>query len=459
MSDPGAAVVALASAYAEMLQRIAVPTGFEGGIEHVVANASDPVLLEAVRANAQLLRVVQAEQARLAAEVSRRSAANEEASLARRLGERNAAAVVAREAGLDPASANTLVKVGESVAPRRALTGEPLPPRRQHLALALDHGAISIAVADLIEATLRKVEAKLSGAQLETLEARLIAVATSGIGVAEFRRFCARVPDAIDPDGATPREEELRKQAALREVRLPNGVLRVIVDLHPEIEGLWRSAIDAKTAPRRVRFVDESEYEYDKAATDGRTTAQRRLDALATILRQSLQHDDGDVAGTAVTMVVTCDLEALRAGIGSATIAGVEQPISAKTARRLAVNARIIPQVLGGASEVLDQGEGRRLFSPAQRIALATRDGGCVWPDCEAPPSWCEVAHLKAWYLGGLTDLDNGALLCAFHHHRLDNDGWELQRRRGELWLIPPPWVDPARRPRRAGRPAMPHVA
>ena len=52
--------------------------------------------------------------------------------------------------------------------------------------------------------------------------------------------------------------------------------------------------------------------------------------------------------------------------------------ISAATARRLACEAGIIPVVLGGRREVLDQGRRKRLFTRAQRIALATRDRGCT---------------------------------------------------------------------------------
>jgi hypothetical protein len=62
------------------------------------------------------------------------------------------------------------------------------------------------------------------------------------------------------------------------------------------------------------------------------------------------------------------------------------------------------------------------------------------------------VAHLLSWLDGGGTDLDNGVLMCPFHHRRLDRDGWSLAWRSGELWLTPPAHIDPRRTPRRAGR-------
>nr|MDQ2699128.1 HNH endonuclease [Actinomycetota bacterium] len=150
--------------------------------------------------------------------------------------------------------------------------------------------------------------------------------------------------------------------------------------------------------------------------------------------------------------LVTVPLETLQTGVGTATISGVDEPICAGTARRLAADAEIIPVVLGSNSEVLDLGRTARLFTSAQRRALAARDGGCIWPGCTMPPAWCEVAHLLAWQLGGETDLENGALMCPHHHRRFDHDGWALRREHGTPYLIPPTWLDPQQTPRRAGR-------
>ena len=174
--------------------------------------------------------------------------------------------------------------------------------------------------------------------------------------------------------------------------------------------------------------------------------------------KKSLADDDGEIAGLPVGMMVTIPLETLQTGEGSASIAGVDTPISAATARRLAASANIIPVVLGGDSEILDVGRASRLYTKAQRVAMAVRDRGCTWPGCEAPPGWCEAAHAKnPWIAGGRTSLENGTLLCPYHHHRLDNDGWTFEIRNGIPWFIPPPWVDPDQKPRRGGRERLPH--
>jgi hypothetical protein len=161
-----------------------------------------------------------------------------------------------------------------------------------------------------------------------------------------------------------------------------------------------------------------------------------------------------------VKVVVTMTKESLLTGLGSAQLAGIEETISAATARRLAANAEVIPQVLGGPSEVLDEGAGRRFFTEPQREAMATRDRGCLWPGCTAPPSWCEAAHRLPWHGDHPTNLDNGLLLCAYHHHRYDTDGWTMHwDADGIPWFTPPAHVDARRQRRAGGRPPLPRVA
>ncbi len=84
-------------------------------------------------------------------------------------------------------------------------------------------------------------------------------------------------------------------------------------------------------------------------------------------------------------IVVTIDAATLATGIGEATLdtGGV---ISAGEARRLACNAGLLPVVLDGPSKILDLGMSQRLFDRYQRIALAVRDKGCVWPGCDTAP-------------------------------------------------------------------------
>ena len=68
--------------------------------------------------------------------------------------------------------------------------------------------------------------------------------------------------------------------------------------------------------------------------------------------------------------------------------------------------------------------------------------------DCDKDPSMCEAHHIIPWAKGGRTDLNNGILLCKFHHLLIHNNGWEIYRDGTDYWLVPPPDIDPERQPR-----------
>ena len=131
--------------------------------------------------------------------------------------------------------------------------------------------------------------------------------------------------------------------------------------------------------------------------------------------------------GASATIVVTMTLEQLTAslaehGVSTLDTGGV---LTAGDARRLACTAGIIPMVLGGTSEPLDLGRRRRLHSPAQRLAMAYRDGGCSAVGCDRPPSMCQAHHDTPWSAGGRTTVHDGRLLCGYHHRRIHDLHYE----------------------------------
>ena len=114
----------------------------------------------------------------------------------------------------------------------------------------------------------------------------------------------------------------------------------------------------------------------------------------------------------------------------------------------MADQADIIPTVLNAAGAVLNLGRTRRIASRAQTYALYARDGGCSFPGCAHPASYCERHHITAWVTGGLTDLNNLTLLCRFHHHNFLTRGWQVKLNADGIpeWR-PPRWVDPNQKP------------
>ncbi|MGB8020503.1 MAG: HNH endonuclease, partial [Candidatus Nanopelagicales bacterium] len=83
-----------------------------------------------------------------------------------------------------------------------------------------------------------------------------------------------------------------------------------------------------------------------------------------------------------------------------------------------------------GTAQPLDVGRTQRTATPAQRRALAVRDGGCIIPGCQAPAENCQPHHLIPWSQGGRTDLSNLASLCWGHHRQADLGYWTITHRR-----------------------------
>lgn len=417
---------------------------------------SSEQFLELCRRVGELSRVADSLGALVASELTRRVQTDADfrrVALGGEVGGRAASELLRDLARVDDDTVRAWERVGDAITPRTSLQGEVLPAKHPAVTEAVLAADIPAGRAAVITAGLDRIADSMDAETLGGVETTLVEYAGS-LTTRELRRLVRGLQDRVDPDGAEPREDWLREHSGVTIRQLPTGITRFVIDAHPESAGFVLAAIDAQTAPRRVAFSDASEQSEptDDVTADTRTLAQKRLDAITTMARDFLAHDTGSLAGTSVTMLVTVPLEVLETGTGTAQIAGLDEPISAGTARRLAACAEIIPVVLGSESEPLDVGRSERLFTHAQRRALAVRDGGCVWPGCTAPPGWCEVAHLIAWILGGLTDLDNGALMCPHHHRRFDRDGWALRREHGVAYLIPPPWLDPDQTPRRAGR-------
>ena len=82
-------------------------------------------------------------------------------------------------------------------------------------------------------------------------------------------------------------------------------------------------------------------------------------------------------------------------------------PVTASTVRQIGCDADIIPVLLGGEGRVLDIGRTSRVFPPHIRTAITARDGGCAFPQCTVPSSWCEAHHVSYWSHGGTTGTDN----------------------------------------------------
>jgi hypothetical protein len=173
---------------------------------------------------------------------------------------------------------------------------------------------------------------------------------------------------------------------------------------------------------------------------DNRTTAQCRADALLDLAKVAMRSGELPASAGEPTQVhVTTDIADLlrRLQPGDtcrSTINGT--PVTPNTVRMLACDAGIIPVVMRGTSEVLDLGRSTRTWSRAQRKAAKLRDGGCVFPKCQAPIDRCELHHIVHWSNGGPTDHRNGAHVCTYHHWVVHHTNWAIIRNNGHVEVL-----------------------
>ena len=285
-----------------------------------------------------------------------------------------------------------------------------------------------------------------------------------------LRRAVAQLVQAADPDSADRTHQRHHERRGLWLSPTWDGMVAVDGLLEPEAGHLVQAALEPLARPGE--------------AGDDRKGSQRTADALAELCRRALEAGQlPKTGGVRPQLLVTMDLDTLLGGPGGlGGEAGWAGPLAPEACRRLACDAAVtrvvvsrqqpwdgeppqlgrgpahycdrheleghnvrlrepglqarlraamalLPPVLGGApSRPLDLGRATRVISPAQRSALAVRDGGCVFPDCDRPLAWCEGHHLVSWLDGGPTDLPNLALLCRAHHRAVHEGGWQLTR-------------------------------
>ncbi len=265
------------------------------------------------------------------------------------------------------------------------------------------------------------------------------------------------LPDGLDPEVVAQAEERLVAEAARFGPRQLRILGRRILDVvAPEVaEDAERRALEREeahaaavtalssrrrgdgTTDLRIRVADlvaDRLFTYLEAFTSPRQGSgdRRPYDhKLGHAFAAFLESADRDRmplhGGDATTLLVTIDLDRLRDGLGTALVG--DTPITASQARRLACTANILPAVLGADSEILDLGRTRRLFSPAQRKAMAIRDTICRAEGCDIPAAWCEAHHAtQPWIRGGRTDLADGLLLCSWHHQRAHDHRYDTRR-------------------------------
>jgi hypothetical protein len=299
-------------------------------------------------------------------------------------------------------------------------------------------GEITMDAATAVVTAMAQLPAAVPAALTTTIEQLLVETARDE-GTRAVVHRAADITHRFAPEVLEADEQKAREARWLTLTQRHDGTVAVRGLLDKEGGALALAVLSPLAAPTPATA---------EGIPDLRTAGQRYADALTRICQQATTTNP-EVRGEPAHIAVGVELTALQGAPGSppATLHN-GTPLSIEATRRLACDAKLIPIVLGAASEPLDIGRITRLIPTGIRRALTTRDRGCAFPGCDRPPSWCDAHHIIFWADGGKTALCNLCLLCGHHHDTIHHHGWTIVMRDGQPWFIPPPWIDPTQTPR-----------
>jgi hypothetical protein len=241
------------------------------------------------------------------------------------------------------------------------------------------------------------------------------------VGFDHWRREVRRLVDLLDDDGREPDEITNR----LRFAESLDGVTHLDGTMTVEVAAVVRDAIEStadELARQRARDVEVT----DELRVPRRDTL--RMLALVVLVRSAVAGGGSGPARPEVHLILhdreTTDRDGRPLPVAAAGVWGCDPDLWA-----FVVDDMGVP---------LDVGHVRRFATPAQRRAVAVRDGGCVFPGCDRPVDRCDVHHVVPFPHGG-TDLHNLATLCRHHHTVTHRVGWHMRTdgRGSFAWTTP----------------------
>ncbi len=352
---------------------------------------------------------------------------------------------------ISTSEANRRLTEAQLLAPRQALTGSSLPPVLPATAAAQSRGLINAEHVEVIRKAVDRLPGFLDAATREQFELDLVRTAVK-VGPKELKDSADLTLFLLDQDGPEPTDlERARKRRLSKSKQGPDGMVGICGNLTPEAWAVWE-AIFAKYAAPGMCNPDDPEPCTSGTPTqaqidhDHRSLAQRQHDALIAVGRIALMSGQlGRLNGLPVSIIIRTTLQDLesRAGVGT-TGGGTVMPIA--DVIRLAGHANHYLAVFDKATgTALDLFRTKRTASPAQRIMLIARDGGCTKPCCTIGAYGSQVHHVAAdWSQGGNTNIDELGLACGPHNRSVDtNGGWTTRiNDHGEVEWLPPPDLD-----------------
>jgi hypothetical protein len=167
---------------------------------------------------------------------------------------------------------------------------------------------------------------------------------------------------------------------------------------------------------------------YPAACFEHRSWGRANADAVVALAETFLQTGpQARSGGDRYQVVVHVDANSL-VGDAAAGACGLDDgtALHPETVRRIACDASIVT-MLERDGNPLDVGRKTRSISPALARALRSRDKHCRFPGC-THKSFTDAHHIHHWTKGGETKLSNLATLCRFHHRKLHEGRFRIER-------------------------------
>ncbi len=337
----------------------------------------------------------------------------------------------------------------QDLGPRRALTGEPLPPLLPHTAAAQRDGLIGDGPVKEIRHFFDHLPAEVDLGTRDAAEL-VLADKASQYRPDELAQHAGQLMDWLHPDGEFSDAERTRKRGIVVGKPESDGMTRINGLLTPELRLTIEAVLAKLAAPGACNPDDETPVvdevpDEDAVRRDHRSKAQRNHDGFLAGLRGLLASEQlGQHHGLPVSIIVTTTLKDLEAATGKArTGGGSLVPMS--DVIRLASHAHHYLAIFEGAKP-LALYHTKRLASPAQRIMLCAKDAGCTKPGCDAPAYNSQVHHVKGWTNTFRTDINDLTLACARQpprRKRLDHPQKRQRRHRMATTTTPRPRPTP----------------
>jgi Domain of unknown function (DUF222) len=338
---------------------------------------------------------------------------------------------------LDPGEAAGRVRAAEAAGARRALTGELLAPIYPAVAAAQADGEISERHAHVVVDTIEKLPDEVQAEHGSRIETELVGYCAQ-FEPGQVAKLGIRIAAYYDPDGRLKDVDYRAQHRDLTVRQRADGSCSVMGEGTAELAEFLLLTLDAFGKP--TPEVD--------GLKDPRTAGQRRHDALLQALKLNVRARAlPSVAGVTATVVLTMSAEDFERRRGLARTAhGALIPVP-EAMRMTAGEYRLMNVVIDRTKGITAYSSTARLHSELQRLARAAVDGGCTFPNCPAPPGWCEMDHVIDHADGGPTRVDLAVLAC-HPHNEAKKRGWTSNLINGRGAWIPPAWVDRDRRPR-----------